>query len=43
MTSSGTNLTIQGGSPRDDSKFLGSKLYASNGSAISGIQPKKTL
>ena len=49
MTSSGTNLNIQGanpgqgvptGSPRvvdDNSKFYGSKLYASNSSAISGI------
>ena len=62
MTSSGTNLNIQGagggssnnlnhggmtgGSPRvteDNSKFYGSKLYASNSSAISGIQTKKTL
>ena len=49
MTSSATNLNIQGGvtavSPRinDDNKFSGSKLYASNSSAISGIQTKKTL
>ena len=53
MTSSGTNLNIQAvgqavasGSPRvteDNSKFYGSKLYASNSSAISGIQTKKTL
>lgn len=43
MMSSATNLNIQTGvaavSPRlnDDNKFSGSKLYASNSSAISGI------
>ena len=49
MTSSATNLNIQGSvtavSPRlnEDNKFSGGKLYASNSSAISGIQTKKTL
>lgn len=42
MTSSGTNLNLAavGSSPRvtdDGAKFYGSKLYASNPSAISGI------
>ena len=49
MTNSATNLNINGSvtaaSPRinDDNKFSGSKLYASNSSAISAIQTKKTL
>ena len=50
MTSSATNLNVNGtvaaASPRlggDDNKFSGNKLYASNSSAISAIQTKKTL
>ena len=50
ITSSGTNLNLQNGSPRiggvqneESNKMYGSKLYASNSSTISGIQTKKTL
>ena len=38
MTSSGTNLAIFGGSPKEDTKFqAGNKLYGSNTNTISGL------
>ena len=44
MTSSGTNLPLFGGSPKEESKYQGgSKLYGSNTNAVTGLQPKKSL
>ena len=38
MTSSGTNLAIFGGSPKEEGKFQGgSKVYGSNTNTITGI------
>lgn len=45
MTSSGTNLAIFAGSPKEENKFAaGAKMYGSNSNtASSSLQPKKSL
>ena len=44
MTSSGTNLAIFAGSPKEENKFAaGGKLYGSNTNTTASLQPKKSL